>query len=191
MKVCANQVADLQTWALNQVGREIQPCGRCKAHPHLARTTPAMDLAAVAAVPLGVGRFLLPPPAPGSFVVEAWADDYIHYKPRPAWQSLLCNEINAWCAHLKPSAGEVLHAAYFGHKPRRMDVENLLLFNVGSFMLAGCNGIRFEHGSAVPTPPDGELYQVGYRYALAPRSASFTDWQEARTLASFGWDRPR
>jgi hypothetical protein len=187
VKVCANQLADLQAWALHHVGREIQPCDRCSAHPRLARAAPAMDPVPATAVPLVGTRFLLPPPAPGSSVVEAWADDYIHYKPRPEWQSWLCNEINIWCALLKPSAEEVLHAAYFGHKPPRMDIENLLLFNVGSFMSAGCNGIRFEHGAAVPMPADGELYQVGYRYALAPRSASFTDWQEARTLASFGW----
>jgi hypothetical protein len=187
VKVCANHLADLQTWALNHVGRQIQPCDRCKAHPRVARATPITDPAPAAAIPQVGTRSLLPPPAPGSFVVEAWADDYIHYKPRPEWQSLLCNEINTWCAHLKPSSQEVFHAAYFGHKPPHMDIENLLLYNVGSFMSPGCNGIRFEHGAAVPTPPDGELYRVCYRYALAQRSASFTDWQQARALVSFDW----
>lgn len=129
----------------------------------------------------------MPPPAPGSSVVEAWADNYIHYKPRPEWQTLLCNEIKTQCAHLKPSAEEVLHASFYGDKPLRMDIENLVLYNIDSFTLAGSNGIRFEHGVDVLPSPDGEVYQVGYRYALAPRSGAFTDWRQGRTLASFDW----
>jgi hypothetical protein len=187
LKVCADQLAELESWAINHVGREIQHCARCKALPPLAGAAPMANTPTASSVPLVAGRFLLPPPAPGSAVVEAWADDYIHYRPRPDWQSLLCNGINAWCANLHPSAEEVLHASYFGHKPPRMDIENLSLYNVGSFTQPGCHGIRFEHGSAVPAAPDGRLYQVGYRYALVPRSASFADWQMGRTLASFGW----
>jgi hypothetical protein len=187
VKVCADHEADLEAWAIDHVGREIRPCGSCRAQPHPAHATPVMGTAPSVAGPLPAGRFLVPPPVPGSSVVEAWADDYIHYKPRPEWQTLLCNEIKTRCAHLNPSAGEVLHAAFYGVKPKRMDIENLLLYNIDSFMLAGRNGIRFEHGIAVPPSPDGEVYQVGYRYALAPRSGPFTDWQQGRTLVSFDW----
>ena len=53
--------------------------------------------------------------------------------------------------------------------------------------VAGRNGIRFEHGAAVPLAPDGGEYPFCYRYALAPRSGGFADWQQGRTLASFDW----
>jgi hypothetical protein len=39
----------------------------------------------------------------------------------------------------------------------------------------------------VPPAPDGAEYPFCYRYALAPRSGAFADWQQGRTLASFDW----
>jgi hypothetical protein len=39
----------------------------------------------------------------------------------------------------------------------------------------------------VPPAPDGAEYPFCYRYALAPRSGAFADWQKGRTLASFDW----
>lgn len=69
-----------------------------------------------------------------------------------------------------------------------MDIENLVLYNLHfAFMRAGRNGIRFEHGLDIPEAPNGEAYRVSYRYALAPRSAGFTDWEQGRTVTSFGW----
>jgi hypothetical protein len=85
--VLADYVALPQDWFVRAPA--TLDFAEAKAHPRLARATPAMDPAPAAAVPLVGTRFFLPPPAPGSFIVEAWADDYIHYKPRPEWQSLL------------------------------------------------------------------------------------------------------
>lgn len=62
-----------------------------------------------------------------------------------------------------------------------------MLYNIGSFKTAGGNGIRFEHGAAVPPAPDGAEYQFCYRYALAPRSGAFADWQRGRTMVPFDW----
>lgn len=138
--------------------------------------------------PISVGRYLAPLPAPGCSVVEAWADDYIHFQNEPEWQSLLRNDITTQCAQLDPSADEVLHAMFYGDKPPRMDIENLVLCNLHySFMRPGRNGIRFEHGLDTPAAPNGQAYQVSYRYALASRSAGFSDWEQGRTVASFGW----
>ncbi|OBH73123.1 hypothetical protein [Mycobacterium mantenii] len=81
----------------------------------------------------------------------------------------------------------VLHATFFGDKLPNADVENLVLYNIGSFAVAGRNGTRFELGAAVPAAPDGAEYRFGYRYALAPQSGAFADWQQGRTLASFDW----
>jgi hypothetical protein len=81
----------------------------------------------------------------------------------------------------------VLHATLFGPKPRDADVENLALYNIDAFKVSGRNGIRFEHGAAVPAAPDGAEYPFCYRYALEPLSGTFDHWQPGRTLASFDW----
>lgn len=66
-------------------------------------------------------------PAADSAVVEAWADDYIRFEHLPVWQKKLRDEIRARCRQLEPSAGQVLHATYFGAKHLNADVENLVL----------------------------------------------------------------
>jgi hypothetical protein len=75
--------------------------------------------------------------------VEAWADDYIYYERqrRPAWQENLLTELRARCGQLEPSAGQVLHATFFGPKRPNADVENLVLYNIDVFNVAGRNGI--------------------------------------------------
>ena len=54
----------------------------------------------------------------------------------------------------------MLHATFFGAKLPNADVENLLLYNIDSFKVAGRNGIRFEHGDGVPPAPDGGRVSV-------------------------------
>ena len=101
--------------------------------------------------PVPKGRCDVHGPVAGGAVVEAWADDYIRFEGRPAWQDRLRTEIRIRCPQLEPSAGEVLHATFFGDKPPNADVENLALYNIDSFEIAGRNGIRFEHGGAAPS----------------------------------------
>jgi hypothetical protein len=139
------------------------------------------------AAPVPEGRCEIHGPAADSAVVEAWADDYIRFERRPAWQEHLRNEIRTRCRQLEPSAGQVLHATYFGAKHPNADIENLVLYYIDSFKAAGRNGIRFEYGAAVPPAPDGGEYRSCYRYALAPQPDMFSDWQQGRTLASFDW----
>jgi hypothetical protein len=133
------------------------------------------------------GRFEVRGPVAGSAVVEAWADDYIRFERLPDWQKHLRSKIRTCCGQLEPSAGQVLHATFIGAKHANADVENLVLYYIDSFRVAGRNGIRFEHGAAVPPAPDGAEYPFCYRYALAPPLGTFTDWQQGRTLASFDW----
>lgn len=112
------------------------------------------------------GRFLIQGPAPDSPVVQAWADDYIRFEDLPAWQKSLREEIRSRCGQLEPSSGQLLHAEFFGPKHVRADVENLVLYNIGTFPISGRNGIRFEYGAVVPPAPDGAEYRFCYRYAL-------------------------
>lgn len=126
--------------------------------------------------PVSGARWEVHGPAAGVPIVEAWADDYIRFDGRPPWQEELRDEIRSRCRLLEPVAGQVLQASIFGAKPSNADVENLVLYNIDSFAIAGRNGIRFEHGAVPPPALGGETYRFCYRYALAPR---------CRTLASF------
>lgn len=133
------------------------------------------------------GRYEIYGPTPEKPTVEAWADDYIHFERRPPWQGQLRNKVRSGCAALSPSPGQVLHATFHGQKPPNADVENLALYNIGSFTESGTHGIRFELSDSVPTAPGGTEYRFAYRYALVPGAGSFDHWQRKRTLAAFDW----
>ncbi|WP_156685609.1 hypothetical protein [Mycobacterium sp. Marseille-P9652] len=187
VKVCAEQLAELEQWAIDQVGQPIPPCGICRPASAAGQHTFPKQAERAAPPPVPDGRWEINGPRPDSAIVEAWADDYIRFERRPAWQEQLRTEIRNRCRQLEPSAGRVLHATFFGDKLPNADVENLLLYNIDSFAVAGRDGIRFELGAAVPPAPSGAGYRVCYRYSLAPRSGTFADWQQERTLASFDW----
>lgn len=129
--------------------------------------------------PASGARWEIHGPSEGNEVVEAWADDYIRFDNLPPWQKQLREEIRSRCRLLNPAAGHVLQAAVFGAKPSNADVDNLALYNIDSFSVAGRNGIRFAHGEVPPPAPGGARYRFHYRYALEPRD---------RTLASFDCD---
>lgn len=121
--------------------------------------------------------------------VQAWAKDYIHYKAptRPDWQGALATEIRTRCAQFEPEKGQLLSAIFFGEKRDDADVENLVLYNIGSFGKAGDNGIRFEHGTTIPFTLSGIQYPFCYRYDLVSESSGFGHWQSREKLASFDW----
>ncbi len=186
VKVCAEHLAELDQWAVDQVGNPIAPCGTC--HPasdsHSPSSIQPPDQAVPAALP--DGRCEVHGPV-DTAVVQAWADDYIRFERLPIWQKDLRDEIRNRCGQLEPSAEQLLHAAFFGPKVSTADVENVLLYYIDSFRVSGKNGIRFEHGAGVPPAPNGNGYRFCYRYALAPRSGAFDSWRQERTVASFDW----
>jgi len=126
---------------------------------------------------------------PGGGKVTAWARDYFRFPEphRPDWQKALAAEIKTRCGNLHLRDGNVLHATFFGEKKDDADVENLVLYNIGSFGTATDNGIRFEHGAAVPVAPSGTRYPFCYRYELAADHDGFDYWQPGQSLASFDW----
>jgi hypothetical protein len=187
VKVCAEHLSELGQWAIDQVGEAIPACGICHPAGDAVQPTSTKPTEPTVAPPMPEGRCEIHESTADSAVVEAWANDYIRFERRPVWQEQLRTEIRSRCQQLEPSAGQVLHATFFGAKHPNADVENLVLYYIDSFKVAGRNGIRFEHGAAVPPAPDGARYPFCYRYALAPRSSAFADWQHGRTLALFDW----
>lgn len=185
VKVCADDLSQLEQWAIEHVSKPIASCGTCRPRgeplgPGVPAPTESPDSAGSPAQQ--DDRYEVQGPAAGRHEVEAWADDYIRFERRPAWQEQLRNEIRARCGQLKPRADEVLHATFFGDKPANADIENLLLYNIDTFRMAERNGIRFELGAI-----DSSARRFGYRYALTSKSDPFDHWEQRQTLASFGW----
>lgn len=205
VKVCSKRVAELQRWAIVEVGQSVAACGICSPAGGIPQGDPEQHVAGLGADgngPVKAGsdvrretvtalaperRSVANGPSSGRPIVEVWADDYIRFGGLPEWQVHLRDEIRSRCDLLAPSGDQVLEASFFGPKLPNADIENIVLYNIGSFRTAGRNGIRFEHGSAVPPAPDGTAYPFCYRYSLAPRSSSFAHWQHGRPLASFDW----
>lgn len=126
---------------------------------------------------------------PTDGTVEAWAAEYVRHQPKDGrlWQKKLTTAITNRCGDLRPEKGQVLHATFFGARDDNADVENLVLYNVGSFGQAGGNGIRFEHGVGIPPAPSGAWHPYCYRYRLAEQSQGFSDWRVGLPLARFDW----
>ncbi|GAB7069396.1 hypothetical protein JCM12141A_36850 [Mycolicibacterium hodleri] len=187
VKVCAEFRADVEQWAVETVGQSIDPCGTCCPSGVGARSAATRPAESPLRAQVMTARYEIHGPTESTPVVEAWADDYIRFELGPQWQKDLRNEIRARCSELNPSSEQVLHATFFGAKASNADVENLMLYNIGSFKGAGRNGIRFEHGQGVPSARSGGTYPISYRYALAQCSGTFDHWRSTRTLASFDW----
>lgn len=193
VKVCAGYLNELEQWVADQVAQPVLWCGTCAPGRSAGQSvslvppvSPEPTGQAVAA-PLSEGRSMFYGPVQGSGAVEAWADDYIRFEGRPGWQEQLRTEIRSHCRQLERSDGDVLHAAFFGPKHPRADVENLVLYYIDSFSGVGRDGIRVEYGGPVaPRASDGE-YRFCYRYSIGRRSDDFVYWEQVRPLASFDW----
>lgn len=187
IKVCAENLTELERWITDHVRTSIPPCRKCHQAEHASRPDPTKLAEQGLGAAVAEGRYTIDEPTVDSPVVQAWADDYIRFERRPDWQETLRNDIRAFCRSLEPSAGQILHATFCGPKRPDADVENLALYNIDAFKVAGRNGIRFEQGVVVPRAPDGSVYPFCYRYALEPRSGTFDHWGSRRHLASFDW----
>jgi hypothetical protein len=150
VKVCADTVEELQGWAEGATGQPVSPYGACQPSLGDVQRRPAKLVQYAVPSPPAKGRCESHGPANDLQVVQAWADDYLRFEHRPAWQDQLRDDIRSRCRQLQPSAEQVLHATYFGTKLPNADVENVLLYYIDSFRIAGAKGIRFEHGEGDP-----------------------------------------
>jgi hypothetical protein len=196
VKVCAVELDDLDRWSMEHAGGPLPRCGVC-----LPMRAPRQATARRA----GHGRFVRVPvdsadrdryelgdSSGDGRSVEAWADDYVRFERRPEWQERLRRELRERLRRLQASPGEVLQATFYGHKPARGDVENLLIYNIdpsgrGSLAAGARYGIRFELAERPPPAGSGREYPVGYRYALVPRTAGLGSWRDHRRLAWWEW----
>lgn len=188
VKVCAEHMIGIEQWAAEHVGEPIAGCRTCRPGQDVPpRVLDRETETAAASSSEHADRFEIH--GPDGEVVQAWADDYIRFERqhRRDWQERLRSAIKSRCRQLEPAGGQVLHATFFGEKDDRADVENVVLYGIDSFAVAGANGMRFELAGAAKLAPSGAAYPFSYRYALRSRSDGFDIWQQGRQLAAFGW----
>lgn len=166
IKICAITSAALDQWALSNSGALPERCRTCQ--PSLG------------AVGVQEGR----PPGPAALIVEKapkpgevagdeweidgpgddrrqvrlWSTRYIPFERLAPGQHAARDALQERLLSLTPAPGEILHATYTGHKPPNMDVENLVLYNIGSgcFRPGTKYGVRFEIGDGMwPESPSG------------------------------------
>jgi hypothetical protein len=134
-------------------------------------------------------------PRPRSYViraddreVQAWTPARLPFTPK-GWMVDFREALRSALAGITPAGDDVLHAIYTAQDSGEVvDVENVLLYNVGAKTLRPLmtSGVRFER--AFTTPKDTELgddYPHHSTYLMAARSDGFLEWQPKTKLARF------
>ena len=122
-------------------------------------------------------------------LVELWSAARLQFEPK-GWQVEMRADLRDALAAMAPRPDKVLHATYGAADTGEfVDVENVLLYNVGSRSIRPLmtTGIRFERAYTTPEPP-AELHDYAalhyQRYELTDRNAGFFGWQAGRRIAS-------
>ena len=124
--------------------------------------------------------------------VEAWSIARLTFEPRD-WLKDFRKCIRVSISQLRAQPYQVLHAIYGSTIKEPCDVENILLYNVGTsyFNEATRYGLRFERAyqitEACPSPLAGQALHY-HDYFLTPTESSFRHWRQGRILARWHFD---
>jgi hypothetical protein len=122
--------------------------------------------------------------------VSAWATEYVPLSPKTPTAVALKAGLIAVLRNLGAQDGKSLHAVFAGEKPPTADIENLLLYNLGSSTFANLavHGLRIERDHRPPEPaPSGTRYPYSFSYRPTTMSSPWTLWQRRRELVR--WER--
>jgi uncharacterized protein with HEPN domain len=91
--------------------------------------------------------------------------------------------LGAAVATLTASPGQVLHATYASASTDRVDIENVLTYNLGLARLRGAtpHGIVLERERAAPADASSAQHEV--RYCLVDESTAWAHWRAGQALA--------
>jgi hypothetical protein len=197
IKICATTSAALDQWALSNSGALPEHCGTCHPSPGAAaaqQSGPPGPVARVTAEkalksgPVATDEWEIEGPGASQRQVRFWSTRYIPFERLTPGQHAARDALQDRIRSLAPAASEILHATYTGYKPPGMDVENLLLYNIGSscFRPGTRHGVRFELGhSPWPDPPSGRRLACCYQYRLIDPDTDLSHWRPIRRLADF------
>lgn len=197
IKICSMSSAELDQWALSSSGSLPDRCGTCQPSSGIAPGQqdepgkPVAHVIAKKAPESGAGtgeEWEIEGPGNGLQQVRLWSSRYIPFERLAPGQRAARDALQKRIRSLTPASGEILHATYTGYKPPGMDVENLLLYNIGSscFRSGTRHGVRFELGhDPRPEPPSGRRFGCYYQYRLIGPETDLSYWRPVRRLAEF------
>lgn len=119
--------------------------------------------------------------------LELWATVRLPFEPKGEVKRMR-DELRGRLVELASDGTNVLHALYASAATESVDVENVLIYNVGAACLvAGTRrGLRFERAFALPRSPELEFEpRHYYRYALASSGSGFDSWEQDTCRASW------
>ncbi len=193
IKVCSTSLPDLRDWLRSHIGSPVRDCGTClpaaRGH-HTGFPVPATSAKHQASVAGADPWHEFDGPEEGKREVRLWANRYIPFEHLNDPQIAARTELRRRIALLSARPGEMLHASYAGPKPADMDVENLLLYNIGGecFRPAARYGVRFELAASHRDAPSGRALGCSYRYRMIEHGEDLAD---TRALASIGHSAAR
>jgi hypothetical protein len=121
----------------------------------------------------------------GDRLVEGWAQRRLSYDPKD-WKKDFRDELSAAIRRLVARPNEGLHAIYTNPSTERVDIENALLYNVGtsSFRNSAHTELKFERSFDAPASPRGHLEHY-YRYEVVPLSEPLSAWRRGPPLVDW------
>jgi hypothetical protein len=197
IKICSMSSAELDQWALSSSGTLPDRCGTCQPSAGIATGQqdgpgkPVAQVIAKKAPESGAAagdEWEIEGPDDGLQRVRLWSSRYIPFERLTPGQHTARDALQDRIRSLTPAAGEILHATYTGYKPSGMDVENVLLYNIGGscFRPGTRHGVRFELGhDPRPEPPSGRRFVCYYQYRLIDPYTDLSHWRPVRRLADF------
>lgn len=196
IKVCSTALYDLAQWAVDHPHAVLSHCGTCQPPPPVASSHVAPRVKSTPPAPAASREkasydWEIDGPHNGQQRVRLWADRYIPFQDLTDDQRAAREALRGGLLQLVAGSDEILCASYAGTRPSRMDIENLVLYNIdatagGCFKSGTTHGVRFEmahaaHGAA----PSGRSYPCLYEYGLTSPESCFSHWRLGRHLASF------
>ena len=136
-----------------------------------------------------VGRTYVVAAHRNDLLVEAWSSARLPFEPTGVMREFR-GELRSAAAQLLAAPGEGLYALYTSPIDGHFDIENVLLYNVGT--AAFRRSARYElvversHGPVVDPPVETAQARHNYRFEVMPIDTPWRCWSAVRPLASFG-----
>lgn len=120
----------------------------------------------------------------GNHLVEGWAQERLPFASN-RWEGFR-NDLGAAIRELSARPGEGLHATYTNSQTDRVDIENALIYNVGTgaFRRSTREGLTFERSFSEPVSSQAHLSHY-YRYEVVPLSQRVLEWDRGQPLAEW------
>ena len=172
-------------------GRAWKRCGTCQARGSAPMPSMSAERPPPHPEPGGAGGsnpgYLIALDEPGSRV-DAWSTTRLPFEPNGAMLEFRAG-LRSTVARLSADSSHALHAMYTWPLGGRFDVENVLVYNVGTSAFARSAGFELVVerllGSVPPPPRPLEGSAHHYAYTIMEREVPWRAWSTVRRLASF------